>query len=53
MSLASGSSGNCYYLETEDGALLIDLGINLRVVASSLKAAGIDLQKRLSCFAYS
>ena len=27
MSLSSGSCGNCYYLATEKGGLLIDAGV--------------------------
>ncbi len=30
MSLSSGSCGNCYYLGTEKGAVLIDAGVSLR-----------------------
>ncbi len=30
MSLSSGSCGNCYYLGTENGAVLIDAGVSLR-----------------------
>ncbi|KGN90325.1 metallo-beta-lactamase [Porphyromonas crevioricanis] len=47
MSLASGSSGNCYYLETPMGALLIDTGINVRTIAANLKTVGVDLQQKL------
>ena len=30
MSLSSGSCGNCYYLGTENGGILIDAGVSLR-----------------------
>lgn len=30
LSLSSGSCGNCYYLGTEDNAILIDAGVSLR-----------------------
>ena len=32
MSLASGSSGNCYYLGTDAYGILIDAGIGLRTM---------------------
>ena len=31
ISLASGSSGNCYYLGTETYGILIDAGIGIRL----------------------
>lgn len=43
-SLSSGSSGNCYYLESEEGALLIDAGIPARTISKSLKPLGITLE---------
>ena len=30
MSLSSGSCGNCYYLGTENGGIVIDAGVSLR-----------------------
>lgn len=44
MSLGSGSSGNCYYLGTEDEGILLDAGLAPRVIAQALKAEGIDLK---------
>ena len=32
MSLSSGSSGNCYYLGTDEHAILIDAGIPVRQI---------------------
>ena len=32
ISLASGSSGNCYYLGTEKYGILIDAGIGIRTI---------------------
>ncbi|MBR6077613.1 MAG: MBL fold metallo-hydrolase, partial [Paludibacteraceae bacterium] len=32
MSLASGSNGNCYYIETEGAAVIIDAGIGGRTI---------------------
>ncbi len=43
MSLASGSSGNCYYLGSEEGGLLIDAGIPTRNISSALRGIGISL----------
>ena len=36
MSLASGSSGNCYYVSTREGAILIDAGIATRTIRKHL-----------------
>lgn len=46
ISLASGSSGNCYYLGTDEYGILIDAGISVRTIKKRLKqCAGIDLDK--------
>lgn len=37
MSLASGSSGNCYYLATDTDAILIDAGIGIRTIKKSFQ----------------
>ena len=37
ISLASGSSGNCYYLGTETYGILIDAGIGIRTIKKVLK----------------
>ncbi|MDR3119132.1 MAG: MBL fold metallo-hydrolase [Mediterranea sp.] len=44
MSLASGSSGNCYYLAYEDYGILIDAGIGIRTITKHLKSAGIPIR---------
>lgn len=44
VSFSSGSSGNCYYLESADGALLIDAGIPVRSINKELKALGTSLE---------
>lgn len=44
LSLASGSSGNCYYLESEEGGLLIDAGIPARSISKELKNLGVSLE---------
>ena len=41
-SLASGSSGNCYYLGTPDYGILIDAGIGSRIIKKTLKDDEID-----------
>jgi len=40
--LASGSKGNCVYLEGPDGALLIDAGLSARETLKRIQAAGAD-----------
>lgn len=37
ISLASGSSGNCYYIGTEKYGILIDAGIAVRTIKKGLK----------------
>ena len=43
MSLSSGSCGNCYYLGTEHGGLIIDAGVSLRRLKKALQENGLDL----------
>ena len=43
LSIGSGSSGNCYYLETANDALLIDAGVGVRTLKKYLHEAGISL----------
>lgn len=42
VSLASGSSGNCYYLADSHSAILIDAGIGARTIRKRLKDLGLD-----------
>ena len=42
ISLASGSSGNCYYLATSDTAILIDAGIGSRTIKKRFKELELD-----------
>lgn len=42
ISLASGSSGNCYYLYTERTGVLLDLGIGLRNLRKCFKEYGLS-----------
>lgn len=44
LSLASGSSGNCYYLGTSRYGILIDAGIGLRTIKKSLRDYGIAIE---------
>lgn len=41
--LFSGSSGNCAYLSTERGGLLIDCGMSGKQTLEALRAAGLDI----------
>ena len=43
--LASGSSGNCYYLGTPEFGILIDAGIGIRTIKKVLKDKAIDISK--------
>ena len=45
ISLASGSSGNCYYLGTSEFGMLIDAGIGIRTIKKVLKDRSIDFTK--------
>lgn len=50
MSLASGSSGNCYYLGTEEYGILIDAGISVRAIKKALKENNIPFESILALF---
>ena len=41
--LGSGSSGNCYYLESNNKAILIDAGIGIRQFKKAAKEYGINI----------
>lgn len=43
MSFKSGSSGNCYYIGSEKGGLLVDAGASLRGVKRALADNGLSL----------
>ncbi len=45
LSLASGSSGNCYYLGTPEYGILIDAGIGIRTIRKVLKDHNIDFAR--------
>ena len=40
IALASGSSGNCLYIESNDAALLIDAGLSRKEILARLDRAG-------------
>ena len=44
ISLASGSSGNCYYIGTDEYGILIDAGIAVRTIRKHLKEVGIGME---------
>ncbi len=44
-SIASGSSGNCYYIESEKTALLVDLGIAGKRITQNLEELDVALSK--------
>ena len=46
--LSSGSNGNCYYIGTPTGALLIDAGISPRSIRKRLKDVGIGMESILA-----
>ena len=50
LSLASGSSGNCYYLGTDDYGILLDAGIGIRTIKKVLKENKIGLEQIMAVF---
>ncbi|MBQ2970042.1 MAG: MBL fold metallo-hydrolase [Bacteroidaceae bacterium] len=48
--LASGSSGNCFYLGTEEYGFLIDAGIPVRAIKAALKDVGLDFERIMGVF---
>ncbi|MDR1763740.1 MAG: MBL fold metallo-hydrolase [Dysgonamonadaceae bacterium] len=49
-SIASGSSGNCYYLGTDDYGILFDAGVSLRSIKKALKDNGIEMDRIMAVF---
>ncbi|GAF03748.1 MBL fold metallo-hydrolase [Saccharicrinis fermentans] len=43
--LASGSNGNCYYIGSDEEAIIIDAGISRRKIMERMKSRGIDPTK--------
>ena len=50
ISLASGSSGNCYYLGTDTDAVLVDAGIGIRNIKKILKDRGLEMERIRAVF---
>ena len=50
LSLASGSSGNCYYLGTDNYGILLDAGVSMRFLKKVLKENEIGLEKIMAVF---
>jgi len=50
LSLSSGSSGNCYYLGTDNYGILLDAGVSMRFLKKVLKENGIGLEKIMAVF---
>lgn len=44
-SLGSGSSGNCYYLGTNEYGILIDAGVGIRNIQKALREYGVSFDK--------
>jgi phosphoribosyl 1,2-cyclic phosphodiesterase len=49
-SLNSGSNGNCYYVGTNDDAVLIDGGISCRETEKRMKRLGLSMRKVRAVF---
>ena len=45
LSLASGSKGNCYYVESGESHILVDCGLSLKRLEERMAEAGIDPSK--------
>ena len=45
ISLGSSSSGNCYYLATDNAQILVDAGIAVRSLRHDLKERGVMLSE--------
>jgi len=50
LSLASGSSGNCYFIGNASNGILIDAGIGVRAIRKSLRTIGLDLENIWAIF---
>jgi phosphoribosyl 1,2-cyclic phosphodiesterase len=49
-SLASGSSGNCYYIGNTSHGILVDAGIGVKSIKKRLKDIGVPLESILGVF---
>ena len=50
VSLNSGSNGNCYYLENEQDAILVDAGISCRETEKRMERLGLEMKKIRAIF---
>lgn len=50
LSLASGSSGNCYYLGTDSYGILFDAGIGMRTIKKILRDYCIEMEQIMAVF---
>lgn len=50
LSLASGSSGNCYYLGCGEKGILIDAGIGVRAIKKTLRDVNVAIESILGVF---
>ena len=50
LSLSSSSDGNCFYLGTQSGGILIDAGIGVRKILSTLADNNIDIESIRALF---
>jgi phosphoribosyl 1,2-cyclic phosphodiesterase len=49
-SLNSGSNGNCYYVASEDEAILVDAGISCRETEKRMLRLGLPMSKVKAIF---
>jgi phosphoribosyl 1,2-cyclic phosphodiesterase len=49
-SLNSGSNGNCYYIENEKDAILVDAGISCRETEKRMERLGLEMKKIRAVF---
>ena len=49
-SIASGSNGNCYYLENDNDAILVDAGISTKQIVQRMANLGISMSKVRAVF---
>jgi phosphoribosyl 1,2-cyclic phosphodiesterase len=50
LSLASGSSGNCYYLGIDEYGILLDAGIGMRGMKKTLRDNNIEIEQIMAVF---
>ena len=49
-SIASGSNGNCYYLENDNDAILVDAGISAKQIVQRMANLGLSMSKVRAVF---